>query len=195
MFPTIKKGGDNHNLNKDDLKTVIENANNIFEEITNKYNLTKKKDYDEYLMFSSPYGQCEITSSMRTIAEEFPEMVHDSIHKKEACELVQDIRKLREEIARTFVRKAKDDLKKKMDDYEKRLAQIAENFEVMEDTFVEIRFNALNYNIIDELRKDPIISLKHTPQTKASIRIVLGTLDELKRVINGKDNKIVYNEK
>ena len=41
-------------------------------------------------MFSSPYGQCEITSSMRTIAEEFPEMVHDSIYKKEACELVQE---------------------------------------------------------------------------------------------------------
>jgi hypothetical protein len=52
----------------------------------------------------------------------------------------------------------------------------------MEDTFVEIRFKALDYNIIDELRKDPIISLKHTPQTKASIRIVLGTLDELKRI-------------
>ena len=169
-------------MNKDDLKTVIENANVIFEEITNKYNLMKKKDYEAYLVFSSPYGQYEITSSMRTIAEEFPEMVHDSIHKKEACELVQGIRKLREEIAHTFVRKAKDDLRKKMDDYEKRLAQIAENFEVMEDTFVEIRFNALNYNIIDELRKDPIISSQHTPQTGASIRIALGKLDELKRV-------------
>ena len=146
----------------------------------------KKKDYDEYLVFSSPYGQCEITSSMRMIAEEFPEMVNDSIHKTKACELVQDIRKLREEIARTFVAKSKDDLRKKMDNYEKSLAQIAENLEVMEDTFVEIRFNALDYNIIDELREDPIISLKHTPQSGASIRIVIGTLDELKQVINTK---------
>ena len=173
-------------MNKDDLKTVIENANVIFEEITNKYNLMRKKDYDEYLVFSSPYGQCEITSSMRMIAEEFPEMVNDSIHKTKACELVQDIRKLREEIARTFVAKSKDDLRKKMDNYEKSLAQIAENLEVMEDTFVEIRFNALDYNIIDELREDPIISLKHTPQSGASIRIVIGTLDELKRVVNTK---------
>ena len=146
----------------------------------------RKKDYDEYLVFSSPYGQCEITSSMRMIAEEFPEMVNDSIHKTKACELVQDIRKLREEIARTFVAKSKDDLRKKMDNYEKSLAQIAENLEVMEDTFVEIRFNALDYNIIDELREDPIISLKHTPQSGASIRIVIGTLDELKQVINTK---------
>jgi len=173
-------------LNKDDLNTAIENAKSIFEEITNKYNLMKKKDYDEYLVFSSPYGQCEITSSMRMIAEEFPEMVNDSIHKTKACELVQDIRKLREEIARTFVAKSKDDLRKKMDNYEKSLAQIAENLEVMEDTFVEIRFNALDYNIIDELREDPIISLKHTPQSGASIRIVIGTLDELKQVINTK---------
>ena len=173
-------------MNKDDLNTAIENAKSIFEEITNKYNLMKKKDYDEYLVFSSPYGQCEITSSMRMIAEEFPEMVNDSIHKTKACELVQDIRKLREEIARTFVAKSKDDLRKKMDNYEKSLAQIAENLEVMEDTFVEIRFNALDYNIIDELREDPIISLKHTPQSGASIRIVIGTLDELKQVINTK---------
>ena len=146
-------------------------------------------------MFSSPYGQCEVTSSIQTIVEEFPEMVHDSIHKEKACELIQGILKLKQEMDRTYAAKSKSDLKKRMDNDVKSLAQIAENFEVMEDTFVEIRFNALNYNIIDELRKDPIISLKHTPQTRASIRIVIGTLDELKRVINGKDNKIVYNEK
>jgi uncharacterized coiled-coil DUF342 family protein len=172
-------------MNKDDLNTVIENANRIFEEIRDKYNLIRETDerYEklkEYLVFSSPYGQCEITSRMRTVAEEFPEMVHDSIYKKEACELVRGIRKLRKEIADTFVRKAKDDLRKKMDEYEKSLAPIAENLEVMEDTFVEIRFMCLDFNIVDELQKDPIISLKHTPQTRTSIRIVFGTLAELK---------------
>jgi ElaB/YqjD/DUF883 family membrane-anchored ribosome-binding protein len=120
--------------------------------------------------------------------EEFPEMVYDSIYKKKACELVQSIHKLREEIAHTFVKKAKEDLRKEMDDYVERLRQLAEKpeVEVIEDTFVEIRFNALDYNIVDELRKDPTISLKHTPQTRASIRIVLGTLDELKQVVNTK---------
>jgi hypothetical protein len=165
-------------MNKDDLNTVIENANSIFEEIRKKHT-----GINGYLVFSSPYGQCEITSSISTIMEEFPEMVYDSIYKKKACEVVQGILKLREKIAHTFVRKAKDDLGKKMDDHLKNLRQLAENseVEVMEDTFVEIRFNVLDYKIIDELRKDPIISLKHTPQSRASIRIVLGTLDELKR--------------
>jgi len=167
------------NMNKDDLNTVIENANNIFVVIKKKYDLIK-----DYLIFSLPYGQCEITSSMQAIAEEFPEMVHDSIHKKRACELIQGIHKLKEEIDHTFAAKSKSDLKKKMDNDVKSLAQIAENLEVMEDTFVEIRFKAPDYNIIDKLRKDPIIYLKHTPQTRASIRIVLGTLDELRQVVN-----------
>ena len=123
---------------------------------------------------------------MQTILEEFPEMVHDSIHKKRACELIQNIRDLRKEIDRTFVPKSKIDLNKKMDNDVKSLEQVAENLEVMEDTFVEIRFKSLDYNIIDELRKDPIISLKHTPQTRSSIRIVIGTIDELKRVISTK---------
>jgi hypothetical protein len=171
-------------MNKDDLNTVIENANSIFEEIKKKHT-----GINGYLVFSSPYGQCEITSNMSTIMEEFPEMVYDSIHKKKACELVQIIRGLREEIEHTYVRKAKDDLRKKMDDHLERLRQLAENpeVEVMEDTFVEIRFNVLDYKIIDELRKDPIISLEHTPQTRASIRIVLGTLDELKQIVKGVD--------
>ena len=180
-------------MRKEDLNTVIENAKIIFEDIRAKYSLIRETDrnYDklkEYLVFSSPYGQCQITSSMSTIMENFPEMVYDSIYKKKACELVQIIRGLREEIAHTFVKKAKDDLIKKMDDHVESLRQLAENHkvEVMEDTFVEIRFNALDYNIVDELRKDPIISLKHTPQTRASIRIVLGTLDELKRAVNTK---------
>ena len=177
-------------MNKNDLNIVIENAKSIFEEITKKYNLMRKKDWEEYLVFSSPYGQCEITLSMQKILEEFPEMVHDSIHKKRACDLIQGIRNLKGEIDRTFAAKSKSDLKKKMDNDVKSLTQIAENFEfeVMEDTFVEIRFNALNYNIIDELRKYPIISLKHTPQTRASIRIVVGTLKELKGGIDTKRN-------
>ena len=181
-----KREGKTIEMKKDDLNKVIKKANSIFKEIRDKYNLIRETNerYEklkEYLVFSSPHGQCEITSNMSTIIEEFPDMVYDSIYKNKACELVQSIRKLRKEIAHTFERKAKDDLRKEMDDHVESLRQLAENpeVEVKEDTFVEIRFNALDYNIVDELRKDPIISLKHTPQTRASIRIVLGTLDEL----------------
>ena len=171
-------------MKQEELAVVIKSANSIFERIKAKYPSIK----EWYLVFSSPHGQCDINSSMSAIMEEFPEMVYDSIHKKKACELVRIIRGLREEIEHTYVRKAKDDLRKKMDDHLERLRQLAENpeVEVKEDTFVEIRFNALDYNIIDELRKDPIISLKHTPQTRVSIRIVLGTLDELKQAVDTK---------
>ena len=53
--------------------------------------------------------------------------------------------------------------------------------ELRDDTFVEIRFDEkkANLSLIDELRKDELVSREHTPQTKASIRIVLGTLRDL----------------
>lgn len=42
---------------------------------------------------------------------------------------------------------------------------------------VEIRFNDLNYNLVWKLRADDdLVDRNLTPQTRASIRIVLGTL-------------------
>ena len=41
---------------------------------------------------------------------------------------------------------------------------------------VEIRFNDLNYNLVWKLQVDDLIDRNLTPQTKASIQIVLGTL-------------------
>ena len=158
-------------MNKADLSRVIENANRIFDEIKKKF-----KGIRAYLVFSSPHGQSGITSNMQMIAEEFPEMVHDSIHKKGACALIQNIRSLKQEIDHTFAAKLKSDLNKEMDTAITELVKISENLRVKEDIFVEIRFNVLDYNIIDELRKYPLISLKYTPQTRASIRIVLGRL-------------------
>ena len=52
---------------------------------------------------------------------------------------------------------------------------------VKKDTFIELRFARQNLEQIFEMQKDPLVSQKDTPQTKASIRIVLGTLDELYR--------------
>jgi len=160
-------------MNKADLINSIEKAQRIFEEIKKKY-----KGIKAYLVFSSPLGQCEMTSNMQTILEEYPEMVQDSIHKKKASELIQNIRNLKQATDRTFAAKSKSDLNKEMDRTIKELVQISENLGVKDDVFIEIRFSALDYNIIDELRKDSLISLKYTPQTRASIRIVLGKISD-----------------
>jgi hypothetical protein len=59
--------------------------------------------------------------------------------------------------------------------------------EFKEDTFIEIRFKTdrllrifkMDLELIFKMQKDPLVSQVHTPQTQASIRIVLGTLIEL----------------
>ena len=55
----------------------------------------------------------------------------------------------------------------------------ARNMEVNGDNFVEIRFKWSDCDMIFALQKDELISQEHTPQTKASIRIVLGVLRDL----------------
>jgi hypothetical protein len=51
--------------------------------------------------------------------------------------------------------------------------------EFKEDTFIEIRFKRPILDLVFKLKKDPLVSQVHTPQSQASIRIVLGTLEEL----------------
>ena len=59
--------------------------------------------------------------------------------------------------------------------------------EFKEDTFIEIRFKTdrllrifkMELELIFKMQKDPLVSQVHTPQTQASIRIVLDTLIEL----------------
>jgi hypothetical protein len=145
----------------DQLVVVIERANKIIRDLSIKY--AKHKGY---LVFSSPYGQCEVTSDVKHILSEFPKMIIDSIDKEKALELI----------------KTKELLKdggKEKDSENKAVNRILDNLEFRNDTFIEIRFKELNYDTIFEMQKDPLVSQKHTPQTKASIRIVLGTLEEL----------------
>ena len=68
----------------------------FFNELKKKF-----KGIRAYLVFSSPHGQCEMTSNMQTILEEFPDMVLGSIHKKGSCDLIQNIRDLKQEIDHT----------------------------------------------------------------------------------------------
>jgi hypothetical protein len=67
-----------------------------------------------------------------------------------------------------------------------KISQILKDFPTMisesefkEDTFIEIRFERPILDLIFKMQKDPLVLQVHTPQTQASIRIVLGTLREL----------------
>jgi len=54
-----------------------------------------------------------------------------------------------------------------------------EELDVKEETFIEIRFKEMMFDLIFALQKEPLVSQQYTPQRQASIRIVLGTIGDL----------------
>jgi hypothetical protein len=63
------------------------------------------------------------------------------------------------------------------------LDQLAPQLKYYGECQVEIRFNRLNYELIWKLQVDDLVCRNLTPQTKASIRIVLGTLAQFERTL------------
>jgi hypothetical protein len=76
---------------------------------------------------------------------------------------------------------AKGTVAEKIKQLKNDLSQMIDELVLRDNTFVEIRFDEKKVNLllIYELQKDELVSRVHTPQTKASIRIVLGTLRDL----------------
>jgi len=57
------------------------------------------------------------------------------------------------------------------------LAKIGRLFKFDGQSQVELRFSELNYKLIWQLQTDELVDRQLTPQTKASIRIVLGKVE------------------
>lgn len=159
-------------LKPEELKTVTGKADAIFRQLKEKY-----RNLSGYLVFSSNRGQCELTTDIIKILKEFPEMMAGSQEKEKALELIKAATEL--------------ETSKKSGDAKAGTLQAAERARtdlsasvnqliLLADVYVEIRFKHADLDLILALQKDELISRKHTPQTKASVRIVLGTLGELR---------------
>lgn len=101
-----------------------------------------------YLVFASWLGQAEIETPIEGLVEHFPAMFVENENKRLM---------LKEKEQRTNPR-------------------IQQGLLIASETRIEIRFKDLNYELIWRLQLDELIDRELTPQTKASIRIVLGTL-------------------
>jgi len=159
-------------MNVTKLKTVVEKSNLIFEKLKTKYS-----KLDGHLVFSSPDGQCEITPNVADILNLFPQMIVDSRTKEKCLNLLQKITEIEAENKKNIGKP------KSFEKYKNQLSESINNLEIKEDTFVEIRFKGPNLDLIFELQNEELISQKHTPQTKASIRIVLGNLEEIFNIL------------
>ena len=170
-------------MTKEDLITAIDKVNKILNATIDNYpdlKMDKHSDVKKaYLVFSTPYGQCEITDNPLQILKEFPAMISESEYKKKGIMLLETIQGLEVELKNVARGNTKVEIHKKIQDASSLLNAALEKLEFKEDTFIEIRFNRPILDLIFKMQNDPLVSQVHTPQTRASIRIVLGTLIEL----------------
>jgi hypothetical protein len=155
-------------MNLSGLQTAVEKSTSLFKKLKDRY-----KSLFGYLVFSSPRGQCELTNNIADILNYFPRMIIDCKQKDKGLQLLQKINDIEVENKKSGSKsKSTEQLRQQLD-------EIVKSLEVHEATFVEIRFKGIDYNMLTELQKDELVSQEHTPQTKASIRIVLGTIKDL----------------
>lgn len=191
-------------MKKKELEIVVERAQGIFKKIKAKY-----VGLSGFLVLASPlgtapWGQCLLTSDLLKILkgitdlkkderdkqsdiidkQALPTMIHDSKYKERAIELIEQISKLENARKISFSIDAKTEADNEVEKLSSDLASIVEHLEIKDDILVEIRFDRLLYDLMFELQKDPLVSQKWTPQTRASIRIVLGTISELYHIKN-----------
>ncbi|MGA2279609.1 MAG: hypothetical protein ABSG80_04835 [Verrucomicrobiota bacterium] len=153
-------------LNLEQLKVAVAAARRQFGLIRKKY-----PELKAYLVLSLPGGQTVIDSSPAQILKEFPAMVVDDSNKSAALDLQSSLELL----------EWKDKNSPEIQKLKKQLDQIASRLKFDEKCQVEIRFNDLKYDLVWKLQADDLIDHSLTPQTKASIRIVLGTISQFER--------------
>ena len=167
-------------MTKEDLITAIDKAKTAFKTMMD--NDPELQGLKGYLVLSSPHGQFQITDEpLETlrILKEFPTMISESEFKNKGIDLIETIQGLEGELKNAAWRKTKAEIQKKIENASNLLSANLQKIEFQEDTCIEIRFKRPILDLIFKMQKNPFVSQVHTPQTKASIRIVLGTLIEL----------------
>ena len=134
-----------------------------------------------YLALGSQNEQTEADNDLPRMIEEFPDLFHDSVIKTRAKNHVCNLR-----IAEKSYENAKLGQRSKISEVIKVLKEgiqdISRNLVVNGNCRIEIRFRHLDYALIWKLQSDEGVDRDLTPQTRASIRIVLGTLSRFAHV-------------
>ena len=124
-----------------------------------------------YLVLAHRGRQIELTTNPIAILEGCELMVADDAAKRHALHLLAELERL---VSAKANQKAVQDLSVKLANRGRELRYIPE-------IQIEIRFHVLRYALVWALQKSQWIDRELTPQTKASILIVLGTLAGLSR--------------
>ena len=146
-------------LNLCKFQEALTAANRHFAEIRKKYPTLRA-----YLVLSLRGGQTKLDNELVDSIREFPSLLLDNPAKTKTLELIKKL-------------KPKDSTKPEQIQLNAELKEMTKDLEFDGRIQVELRFKDLDYDLIWELQSDALVDRELTPQTRASIRIVLGTLN------------------
>jgi hypothetical protein len=165
-------------LNHEQMQAAIAAAKRRFDLIRQKYPQMKS-----YLVLSLPGGQTGIDFSPAQILKEFPVLVIADSAKVRALEILHRFSRLEKadttNAEATHLAKQKEQLRSQLEHLIPQLrydekCQVELRFKIRQQT--ELTY--VNFDTVWKLQVDELVDRNLTPQTKASIRIVLGTLSQ-----------------
>lgn len=157
------------------LEAAVAASKNIFAKLQSGHPGMKA-----YLVLAHHGRQTELTSDPIRILEDCAPMIASDDIKREALRLLSEKRRL----------EATGASEKAIQPVMKALAARGRELRFLPEVQVEIRFHVLKFALVWALQSDPLIDQELTPQTKTSIRIVLGTLGGLSRKDKAQESKI-----
>jgi len=148
-------------LDSEQLNVATKRAEGRFGQIKTKYPGLKA-----YLVFFLPSGQVNIESSPKQILSDFPEMVVNNKAKTDGLRLISEI-----------TRAESQERSSEVERLNRQFDLLVPLLRYEGNARVEIRLSDLKYDFVWKLQTDELVDRELTPQTKASIRIVLGTIE------------------
>jgi hypothetical protein len=145
-------------LDPDQFHSAVAAAKERFAVIRMKYPSLKG-----YLVLSVPGKQAGIGGSVRELLKDLPALIVNDEAKSN----------LQDHIKNPPEKEDSEALRKK---WQAKFDELARDLNYDGSVRVEIRFDDLNYELISHLQSDELVDRELTPQTRASIRIVLGRL-------------------
>ena len=162
-------------LNLSQFKVAVIAANQQFALIRKKY-----PELKGYLDLSLGGEWAGINESPATMLNKFPAAFIDNEVKTKAQDLLNKLKLVQEKIqeSKTATSPGKNKLKEEERQLTSRVDDLVPHFEFNGQSEITIGFHDLNYELIWKLQVDDLVDRNLTPQTRASIRIVLGLISD-----------------
>ncbi len=155
-----------------ELHVPFANARTIFQRLKLKY-----PTLDAQLVISSGYGQSELTTDGFALFDRVASMFANSSERKELLILFDTYKELlrrNADLKSPFIKDTTYQL-------HERISHLLDTAEIVESSQINLIFSEISYELIYKLQTDPLVDRTLTPQTGASIKICLGSLQQLRR--------------